>query len=304
MRSVLKNKKGVQFGMNEFLILLIGLVVILIVLYFMFGKEWGAMVRNFLPTMETTTDKDYSTISGTDEVFYDLPSGLPSFDFTKRNVDDCPYYAIKYTEGIFSVFNSSGNRIGALKKRDVPVDSWNLYDLSSLIKVIQQGALEGSGVLNDINYYGKKEDSANNFYFDGQKIVCSVAPTETTKSGADTSSNGIVKADEYYVSDKDCYNTWNFADEYCIIKKNSSGEYKTKLYLTTNNFEGSKYPLNARTGNLGFGDSKNLCNLVVGSLVTDCLIIFADSSYSGESINMRNRIFQKDGKFVLSNLVS
>lgn len=303
MRSVLKNKKGVQFGMNEFLVLLIGLIIIFIVLYFMFGKEWGAMLRNFLPSMETTTDNNYNEISGADEAFYDLPSDLPSFDINKKSTSECLYYVIKYKEGIFSIFNSSSVRIGAFKNRTSPVNSWNLYDLTGLIKIYQQGTLEGSGVLNDINYYGIKSDSANNFYFDGQNIVCSMPSKEANKLGIDTSSEGIVKAEEYYVSGNDCFNTWNFANEYCIIKKNSTGEYKTNLYLSANTFEDfKKYNLSARTGNLGFGDSMNLCSLTVGSSVTSCLIIFADISYSGESINMRNRVFQKDGKFVLRNI--
>lgn len=172
MRSVIKNKKGFTLGMNEFLILLIGLVVILIVLYFMFGKEWGAMLRNFLPSMETTSEDKYHTISGSDEAFYDLPASLPSFDFTKRNVSDCPYYTTKFIEGIFSIFNSSGARIGAFKNRTSPANSWNLYDLNSLIKVYQQGTLDDTGFLNEINYLGTVDKKVEVFVFDGKNITC------------------------------------------------------------------------------------------------------------------------------------
>lgn len=182
MRSVLKNKKGVQFGMNEFLVLLIGLIIILIVLYFMFGKEWGAMLRNFLPSMETTADNNYNEISGTDEAVYDLPSDLPSFDINKKITSDCPYYVVKYKEGIFSIFNSSSTRIGAFKNRTSPVNSWNMYDLTGMIKIYQQDIIDGTGILNQINYYGVKDVNAEAFIFNGKNITCGLLIKEAVKS--------------------------------------------------------------------------------------------------------------------------
>jgi hypothetical protein len=213
--------------------------------------------------METTTDNKYDTISGTDEVLYDLPSGLPSFDVNKPAVGSCPYYAVKYTEGIFSIFNSSGNRIGALKKKEIPVDSWNLYDLTGLIKVIQQQKLDGTDLLNSINYYGVKDVGAINFFFDGEKIVC-------TGSLSTISAAEVRKNVEYYVSNTDCYNTWNGADEYCILKKNADGSIdEMNFYFTVFPFEDKNtYSLDLNTRNLFSFDIKGICSITVGSYIS------------------------------------
>ena len=68
MRSIIKNKKAFQMGFTEIMYLIIGVIIVLLIINFITGNHFGAIVKSWLPKFNTTANNDYSLINGTDEV--------------------------------------------------------------------------------------------------------------------------------------------------------------------------------------------------------------------------------------------
>lgn len=89
MRSVLKNKKGLEMGFNEIMYLILGLlVVVLFLTTFVFKTDWGAIAKSWLPHLNTTSNNDYNSINGTDEEVGIINSAFVSeYNSEKRLTD-------------------------------------------------------------------------------------------------------------------------------------------------------------------------------------------------------------------------
>lgn len=95
-------------GFQEMIYLILGLIVIVLIVTSVMGVKWGAMVKTWIPKLNTTTNDSYTDISGSDEV---IEGVISSKTFDRETYSD-----------------SSKLEIAQIKERDVLLDK----DISSL----------------------------------------------------------------------------------------------------------------------------------------------------------------------------
>lgn len=100
-------------GFNEIALLILGIIVVIIFIYVATKYDWSAIVKNFLPSVNTTQTNGYETIGGTDEV---VPGEFVTEDVLPRFVKPGEENLIDVTGLPDSYGVSTSDCYGAAKK--------------------------------------------------------------------------------------------------------------------------------------------------------------------------------------------